>query len=344
MNLRDTLGLLRNRKAHSGPQPSRDDAEALGDDGFIDQVRQGALQWVNGRLEQYRRSTDTRGRLAIGVLFLVALSIAVFIQTAVQTSNRHYTRFLIAQSQAIFEDRPLLSLRLLLEGLARARDTETHSAALSALRNISLRGRLLKISSDAEKIYPLNDNSSFILQQRHGHGELHRTTTAHPVLLAGEISSVYFNPDTPFYFIAFKGGGGELRRTDSDHVIPFAGNAEQALFSVQRPFFVGRDANKLADLQKIDHPSAVMRELGRTNGYYIFDPNTQRLVAVYESGAVYLLDVVWLQAVGDDVNALGSEELVRLACSGPLVSTLWTAYDQQDLERMLEGRDPQGCP
>jgi hypothetical protein len=344
MNLRDTLGLLRNKKAHSRPQSSRDVAEALADDVVIDQARPGALELVNGRLAQYRRSTDTRGRLAIGALFLVAVSLALFIQTTVQTSHRNFTRFLIAESQAIFEERPLLSLRLLVEGLAIAHDPETKSAALSALRNISLRGRLLKISSNAEKIYPLNDNSSFILQQRQGHGQLHRTTTAHPILLPGEVSSVYFNPDTPFYFIAFKDGSGQLRRTDSDHVVPFDGNAEQALFSVQRPFFVGRDANKLADLQHLDNPSAVLRELSHINGYYIFDPNTQRLVTVYDSGAVYLLDVAWLQAVGDDSSALTSAVLVRLACAGPLASTLWTAYDQQDLETLLEGREPRGCP
>jgi hypothetical protein len=47
--------------------------------------------------------------------------------------------------------------------------------------------------------------------------------------------------------------------------------------------------------------------------------------------------------MGGDPGALSAEELVRLACEGPLVNGLWTAEDQRELEAAIDGREALAC-
>ena len=68
-----------------------------------------------------------------------------------------------------------------------------------------------------------------------------------------------------------------------------------------------------------------------------------RMLARSATKEVYLLDVAWLQAMHVDPAALLEAELVRLACTMPLASELWTAADQAALVRALADAEPRAC-
>jgi hypothetical protein len=83
--------------------------------------------------------------------------------------------------------------------------------------------------------------------------------------------------------------------------------------------------------------------LGLAKARFIFSSGVERLAIQYVNGQLYLLDVAWLRKMGGDPRRLPAEELVRLACEGPLTSDLWTAEEQAALESELRSKKPQAC-
>ena len=83
-----------------------------------------------------------------------------------------------------------------------------------------------------------------------------------------------------------------------------------------------------------------LSELGIGVVYRAFDATGTRLVLRHSDGRAYLLDLDWLRAMGGEAATLPLEELVRLACEGPLASGAW---DEATLVPYLEGRPALAC-
>jgi hypothetical protein len=83
--------------------------------------------------------------------------------------------------------------------------------------------------------------------------------------------------------------------------------------------------------------------VGLMKAGFVFTSGVERLVIQYGTGKLYLLDIAWLRTMGGSPGQLPVEELVRLACEGPLTSGLWTAAEQAALERALDSRKPRSC-
>ena len=111
-------------------------------------------------------------------------------------------------------------------------------------------------------------------------------------------------------------------------------------FSADATCFVVVYADGRSELWQGQSNPRLLAELGLGVEEWLFDPQSQRLVLLYTDGRAYLLDVDWLRAMGGDLAALSPEDLVRLACEGPLSSGL---LDEAALEPYLEGRPPQAC-
>jgi hypothetical protein len=75
-------------------------------------------------------------------------------------------------------------------------------------------------------------------------------------------------------------------------------------------------------------------------GVIFFDVKDGRAVVTYSDGRTYLLDLNWLAAMGGDQAALPSDELMRLACTGPLATGLWNVAS---LAPYLGDQVPQAC-
>jgi dipeptidyl aminopeptidase/acylaminoacyl peptidase len=86
-----------------------------------------------------------------------------------------------------------------------------------------------------------------------------------------------------------------------------------------------------------------LADLGLGKADQVFDSQGRRVVVRYSDGRAYLLDIDWLRAMGGDPTRLSEQELVDLACKGPLASKLWALADQADLQKALDAREPQAC-
>jgi energy-coupling factor transporter ATP-binding protein EcfA2 len=287
-------------------------------------------------------------RVAAASLAMVLGALALSQHSGEEAFRRGHARYLVAEGQVVFEERPLLGLRLVLEGLAAAPEIagDSRTPLVAALRDLSAKGRVLKLGDDVEQVYPVGDNSAFVLRRTSAPDEVRWMSRAYSEVLERDVREVYVSLDKPFFVIAYDGGYNELRRIDTGQVLPLQGESiEQALFGLKldTTFFAARHANRLSDLQEVSRQTQALARLSASDGEFIFDPRTQRLVAFFKSGDVYLIDVTWMRAVGDDPAARTESELVQIACGGPLASQLWTAQDELELGRVLDGHQPLAC-
>ena len=141
-----------------------------------------------------------------------------------------------------------------------------------------------------------------------GTAELHRSTDTSLVDLPPAISKVSFLEDEAVRYL----------------IVSFQ-NAQSELWRVQD------QPRHLAEL-----------DLGLEN--YYFDALNEQLITEYLDGRAYLLDLVWLQAMGDQAGTMPVEELIRLACAGPFAGPVWSEADELALQVYLEaGREPRAC-
>jgi hypothetical protein len=72
----------------------------------------------------------------------------------------------------------------------------------------------------------------------------------------------------------------------------------------------------------------------------IFSYDHKRLIIWHRDGRAYVLDLEWLEKMEGRATTLSAQELITIACNGPLASGL---FDEAALEPYLDGREPQAC-
>ena len=82
-----------------------------------------------------------------------------------------------------------------------------------------------------------------------------------------------------------------------------------------------------------------LAQLGDRVAEFFFSPGNESLIITHDDGRAYILDLEWLKAMNGRVDELSIDELVTLACEGPLSRGL---FDESLLEQY--GIDePQAC-
>ncbi|MEW8693296.1 MAG: toll/interleukin-1 receptor domain-containing protein [Candidatus Thiodiazotropha endolucinida] len=131
-----------------------------------------------------RKSTIKRQRILLGTMtfgLIVSVTLAVLAfhqrQTAVRERSIAEARLLDKQGQEVFEDQPLLGLRLVLEGLALTpKDAkEVQASITNTIRTLAVRGRLLKLGTDIQTAMLSPDASRFLLDRSKSPDELRST-------------------------------------------------------------------------------------------------------------------------------------------------------------------------
>jgi WD40 repeat protein len=125
---------------------------------------------------------------------------------------------LVAQGRTEFESRPLLGLRLALEGLALVPpgDADVQALVVESVWDLAKWGRILKLGDDVEGAYANPDGSVLILDHRHTSDELRRAADGSPVAtVTGDVSGVSFSPDpnATYLLVDYADAPAELRRT-----------------------------------------------------------------------------------------------------------------------------------
>ncbi len=232
-----------------------------------------------------------RNRIILGVsavaimLAVVALVFGVRANQNAALAERQaqisFAGKLAALGQALYEDNPLLGLRLALESYAVAPpgDEATRGSTAEALRKLIAQGRVLKLGNDVDRIYPNSDNTLFVIAYATKPGELRRTTDGSRVqTLSGDVFNVYFSPDpqASYFVVRYGDTPGELRRTADGSVVPLSGEVSYVDFSPdpQASYFVVYYDGTPVELRRTADSSLVQTFLGDVS-YVDFSPDPQ---------------------------------------------------------------------
>ena len=177
---------------------------------------------------------------ALGAIALLLATAALWFATQ---SNRQaqisFAGKLAAQGQALYEDDPLLGLRLALESFAFAPpdDEATRQSTAEVLRKLIAPGRVLKLGDDVETLYPNLDNTLFVIDYAIKPDELRYTADNGPVqTLSGDVADfgVSFGPGPQASYLAVSysdGTPGELRHIADGSIVPLSGDVAEVTIS-----------------------------------------------------------------------------------------------------------------
>lgn len=135
-------------------------------------------------------------------------------------------RLLTAQGLALFEDQPLLGLRLTLEGLALipAGEAGLRASFADAVRQLLAQGRIAKLGGDIHSLYPSPDAALLILDRQDRPGEVVQTADGRRLYdLRDDLSETHwaitFSPVGAVFTAIYTDTSGELRRAAGGEVL-----------------------------------------------------------------------------------------------------------------------------
>lgn len=192
------------------------------------------------RLHSRRLSTA----LAIaGVLVVLLVGVALATLAKMEEASRLALVAEAAQlttlAESVFEDDPLLGVRLAIEGLELVPDDSSGSSepARKLTWNLMRYGRLRKLSDHAQDTLPF-DSSLFVLQfgpRRSAAGfvvcdapEVCRTHDGQRLALSGRPSRIFALPGFPYYVVNYEHAASELLREDGNETIRLNGPVRTA--------------------------------------------------------------------------------------------------------------------
>ena len=221
----------------------------------------------------------------------------------------------MAQSQSVFEEQPLLGVRLGLEALAIAPtdETATHDAAARLVIDQATTGRSLKVDRNVAKYGPDDGQAAYIMIYQSGTSEeLRRTIDGARLLTFG--APIYdwafsARPEPRYLSVIYQSGEYEVRRTLDGAAVFSLTN--QSTYSPSR-FSPDRDARFYHDAGDFD--TNVIRLRWSETGRPVFTP-TRQLTGI----AAYIPPVeptLFIAAYRDGLDEL------RGMSDGALIDTL----------------------
>ncbi|HMP40440.1 MAG TPA: hypothetical protein PKA05_08680 [Roseiflexaceae bacterium] len=197
----------------------------------------------------------------------------------------------------------------------------------------------LAIEGGVDKLLFLPDETTMIIDYDDQIvGEIRRVTSpdlAEP--LNGIVADVIAQRNGTAYLVRYDDRRSELRWSDRPQVVALADQARSGHVFFSRDgsaLAVRYDKSAAGDIWDLAAPRALVA-LGTGAEQIIFAPDTTRAVVRYAFGAVYLIDLNWLRALGATPDTLDADELSLIACNGPLADGMWSAEDQRQLGEIL---------
>lgn len=218
------------------------------------------------RRARWRRNLTLMTSIVVAVVMTVLAGIAQ-VQTwrAEREERLARARLLVAQGQAEYEEKPLLGLRLALEGLAMLPpgDEKTKEFTVNVIRRLVKSGRLLKIGDGIHHAYAMNNNTHFILEHTNKQGEIYRfsdneRTVLLPRNIRGFHRGVIFNPDRSFFVVNYGDVQSEMRDSiNGDLKIFLAGKVSNFHFSPDEGVFVVDYEHDQDELRRSDNGEVI---------------------------------------------------------------------------------------
>jgi transcriptional regulator with XRE-family HTH domain len=174
-------------------------------------------------------------------LALVALVTATVFRIRAERSFRlAQARALVADGQNVFAERPLLGLRLALEGLALvpADEPNTRAALGRVVATLAAQGRLVQVAQDGERIAGAPNGSVFLLDRTAPQCELRRIADGTLVITQdGDLCAATYSPNGVYVLIRSIGPApsytirSSLRRTTDGGLVPPGSGIANVVFS-----------------------------------------------------------------------------------------------------------------
>jgi hypothetical protein len=196
-------------------------------------------------------------------------------EQANQNERRAFAQFLVAKGQAVYNDEPLLGVRLALEGLTRLPQNDpAHTDVVSTTNELLAGGRLRKLANDTQASYSAPDGTvSILILARTGALMCYSDDgTCTTLSLTGRVIDVSFSPDSAFFVVRYDGKPVELRRRDSGQVVPITGSVTGVSFSPDSAFYIVSYADKPSELRRSDSGQVV--PLTGSVGSITFSPDS----------------------------------------------------------------------
>jgi WD40 repeat protein len=191
------------------------------------------------------------------------------------------------------------------------------------------------------------DGRVFVLNYYDGPGELRRAVNGALIArLRGGVGNgyTYFSRDGTIFVEDYDAAPVEMHRTDNGALLSeMEGYVTDITFSTEQTVFIVNYTNGRRELWDGQGMPRRLADLSLGGDKFVFAPGEQRLVVRYVTGQVYLLDIAWLQSMSARAATPAIDELIRLACTGPLASEVWSTADQVELQQALGDKKAQSC-
>ena len=138
---------------------------------------------------------------------------------------------------------------------------------------------------------------------------------------------------------------GEVRRTaDGALLAELSGRVFGVEFSPDEAalFFIVDYFDGRYELWRRDSPVR-LADLGVNLGSWIFSSGNDSLAVAHDDGRAYLLDLAWLREMDGRGEELSIEELVSIACAGPMSRGLLAEDVLMSFLEQVGIDEPQAC-
>jgi WD40 repeat protein len=185
--------------------------------------------------------------LAMGLITIMVLSIATWIQrnnalsqTDLAAQSAH--QLTISQSQLVFEEYPLLGIRLVMEQLTDSNGI-IDDTAVQVLRKQAASGRLSNLGNNIRHTINIPNSAMAIINHRDAPGQIFNPDTGQSILLSGELTDapvdISFSPKNKFFIVHFAGKmNDQLIFSDLSQFISLSGRDARIDYSPEENFAI----------------------------------------------------------------------------------------------------------
>jgi hypothetical protein len=231
----------------------------MNDQRFLDASRAQRLAEIEAReaAQQHELRLARRNLfISLGALAGTVIAVVVIGWLWISTSmaeQRAFGQLLVAKGQSVYDDNPLLGVRLAIEGLAWLPQNDPARADLIRITvQLAREGRLQKLASDGSEIFASPNGTTFVLDRADKPAELRLADGSIVTPLTDIVSTVSFSPDSTLFVVRYTGKPAELWRADGTIVTLLSGDVTDVSFSPDSTLFVVAYFGKPYELWRAD--------------------------------------------------------------------------------------------
>jgi WD40 repeat protein len=257
---------------------------------------------------------------ALSATLIIAALASWFWYSSTVAEQRAFAQYLVAKGQIVYEEQPLLGLRLVIEGVSWLPENDpARPDVFNITAQLAKQGRLQKLVDDAVLLHRSPDNTVFVLQHRSVPGELWRNTksASSSITLTDTPATVDFSPDGQLVVVRYSDKPIELRRADGSLVTTLTDTLGTVQFSPNSQLVAVSSSDKPSELRRAD--GSLLTTLTGT------PPNTVHFSADSQLEAISSSDkpIELRRADGSLIMLTGTPTIVQFSPDGQLFAVIY---------------------